>query len=107
MAVFTAAARSASWPDESLLDGPVPGRFDSSRAEGLQQRRDLDVARWLGVRRFRRPASQAELAHLAPLAGGRDRHSITTEVTVRRGLRYRAWPQLAARHAANRMEASK
>lgn len=82
----------------------TPARFDNSITEHLQERRDLDVAHWLGVRRFRRPASQAELAHLGPLAGGRDRHSITTEVTVRRGLRYRAWPQLATRAAADRME---
>lgn len=76
----------------------VLGPIDrSSRVEQLQQRRDIDRARWLGVACFRRPPTPAEEALITPHYQQPQRVSTCVDVSGHGGARWRRrWPELAA-----------
>lgn len=64
--------------------------------EHLVDKRDRDLARWLGCA-FDRPATTAERAFLAARGALRDPSAsprLLTRVSVRGGLRRRTWPML-------------
>lgn len=65
------------------------------QADRLQERRDRDRAKWLGVDTFTRKPTPPERQLLATVAAVRDPAKLTTCVTVRGGLWRRCWPQLA------------
>lgn len=81
-----------------LATSGVAGRIDpASRVEALQERRDRDRARWLGVATFDRPPTPAEMALISPVADETDARRVKTRVDVRGGLYRRCWPALLPR----------
>ena len=81
-----------------LATSGVAGRIDpSSRVEALQERRDRDRARWLGVHTFDRPPTPAEKALILPVTDENTARQVRTRVDVRGGLYRRCWPALLAR----------
>ncbi|CAM4374843.1 hypothetical protein MB901379_00488 [Mycobacterium basiliense] len=81
-----------------LAHSGVVGLIDrSSRVEHLQQRRDIDRARWLGVACFRRPPTPAEEAVITPHCQQPQRVSTYVDVSGHGAARWRRrWPELAA-----------
>ncbi|MGV0796049.1 hypothetical protein ABQF26_03720 [Mycolicibacterium elephantis] len=76
----------------------VAGLIDpSSRVEALQERRDRDRARWLGIPTFDRPPTPAEKALISPVTGETDARHLQTRVDLRGGLYRRCWPALLPR----------
>lgn len=87
-----------SGPVHPLAWEGVTGYLDGSRAEHLQQRRDVDAARWRGYPIFTRHATPAERVYVARRLGADHARTsaLKTRVDCRSGGWRRSWPLLAA-----------
>lgn len=83
-------------PVHPLAYPGITGPLAPGHVEHLQQRRDQDRARWLGVDTFIRPATAGERAYVARQLGDTPTDALTTRVTVRGGRWRRTWPLLSA-----------